>query len=108
MRKEILGYDPRQVDAFLARCVATPGVYRSRYPQLRAVAPGGQRVTPDEIRDVRFDTALLGYRIREIDALLAELHEAVALTTWHAPGLPGEALRRPRTISLVEQETARR
>jgi hypothetical protein len=56
VRKEFGGYDPASVDAFLSRCHATPGVYRSRFPQMRDVIPRGKPVTSEEIRDVRFPT----------------------------------------------------
>lgn len=104
MRKELRGYDPSAVDAFLGRCLATPGVYRSRFPQLRGRIPGGRPVTADDVREVRFPTALWGYRIREVDALLDELQAAVEVTTWRAPELPAAAGQAPRTISLVDTE----
>ena len=104
MRKELRGYDPTAVDAFLGRCLATPGVYRSRFPQLRGRIPGGRPVTPDEVRDVRFPTALWGYPIRAVDALLDELQAAVEVTTWRAPALPDAAEPAPRTIVLVDTE----
>jgi len=104
MRKEIRGYDPEAVEAFLARCLATPGVYRSRFPQLRDLTPRGERVTAEEIRDVRFPKARLGYQIRAVDALLDELERVVELTRWRAPALESGAVRALRTISLVDTE----
>lgn len=104
MRKELLGYDPDAVDAFLARCLATPGVYRSRFPQLRGGVPRGERVTPEEIQDVRFPIRLVGYAIRVVDDLLDQLQEAVEVTTWRAPATPGGVVAALRTISLVEAE----
>ena len=94
MRKEIRGYDPVAVDAFLARCLATPGVYRSQFPLLSGRTPAGERVTPEEIRDVRFGTVFMGYPIRKVDALLDALADAVERTTWREP-------ERPRVIDLV-------
>ena len=104
MRKEFGGYDPEAVDAFLSRCHATPGVYRSRFPQLRDVIPRGKPVTTEEIRDVRFPSKLRGYPIRVVDDLLDELAAAVELTKWQAPGKPGGVATAARTISLVEAE----
>lgn len=106
MRKEFGGYDPASVDAFLSRCHATPGVYRSRFPQMRDVIPRGKPVTSEEIRDVRFPTKLRGYPIRLVDDLLDELQAAVELTKWRAPTRPGTAASGARTISLVEAERA--
>lgn len=111
MRKEIRGYDPDAVDAFLARCLATPGIYRGQFPQLRDLAPRGQRVTAQEIRDVRFPKAHLGYQIRAVDALLDQLERAVELTTWRSPALESGAVQSLRRISLVDTpraSTARR
>lgn len=104
MRKEFRGYDPVAVDAFLARCLATPGVYRSQFPQLRGLIPGGERVTPEEVAEVRFPSVLIGYAIREVDALLERLQAAVELTTWRAPELRRAVAGEARTISLVEAE----
>ena len=104
MRKELRGYDPSAVDAFLSRCLATPGVYRSRFPQLRGRIPGGAPVTPDDVRDALFPQALWGYQIRAVDALLDELQAAVEVTTWRAPEQPAAAGPAPRTISLVDTE----
>ena len=95
MRREFRGYDPVAVDAFLSRCLATPGVYRSRFPDLRDLLPAGERVSAQEIRDVRFPSRLVGYPIRTVDALLDELAAAVERTTWRAPELT-------RVIDLVE------
>jgi DivIVA domain-containing protein len=104
VRKEFGGYDPEAVDAFLSRCHATPGLYRSRFPQLRDVIPRGEPVTSAEIRDVRFPWKLRGYPIRVVDDLLDELAAAVELTKWQAPGPRGGAAAAVRTISLVEAE----
>ena len=106
MRREIFGYDRQAVDVFLARCLATPGVYRSAFPQLRGRVPGGMRVTADEVRDVRFGWTLVGYAIREVDALLDEVAEAVEVTRWRAPAPLAAAVQAVRTISLVEAEQA--
>ena len=108
MRKEILGYDPIAVDAFLARCVATPGVYRSRFPELRGRNPSGERVTVEEIARVRFRKTALGYQIRAVDALLDELQAALELMTWRAPELRGATAQAARRISLVEAEQGSR
>lgn len=104
MRKVFRGYDTVAVDAFLARCLATPGVYRSRFPQLRGGIPRGERVTTEEIREVRFPLARVGYSIRVVDDLLDQLAAAVELTKWQAPGRPGGVAAAVRTISLVEAE----
>ena len=100
MRREVFGYDRPAVDAFLARCLATPGVYRSAFPQLRDRVPGGERVTAAEVREVRFRPAVLGYSIRQVDALLDELEQALERTRWQPP-LPDA---RPHVISLVDAE----
>jgi hypothetical protein len=104
MRREIRGYDPVAVDTFLARCLATPGIPRGRFPQLRGLAPSGERVTPEQIRDVRFPKAGLGYQIRMIDALLDELQAAAELTTWRATELRTVVTREPRKMPLVDAE----
>ncbi|MCU1599447.1 MAG: hypothetical protein JWO22_156 [Frankiales bacterium] len=106
MRKEFRGYDPIAVDAFLARCLATPGIYRSRFPELRGRTPGGARVTPEQIRGVRFGKATLGYQIRVVDDLLDELEAELRITTAPEPVPAVEAVRALRTISLVEAERA--
>ncbi|MCW2668153.1 MAG: hypothetical protein JWO27_50 [Frankiales bacterium] len=101
MRKEIGGYDPIAVDTFLARCLATPGLQRGRFPELRGLAPCGERVTAAEIRTVRFRKAVLGYQIRAVDALLDDLEHAVELTTWRSRESVVEAvsaLRRPAFV----------
>jgi DivIVA domain-containing protein len=107
MRRELLGYNRDQVDSFLARCLATPGVYRSRYPQLRARTPDGERVTADEISDVRFAMSLIGYRIREVDSLLEDLYEAVERTTWAAPEIDLTTASLTRSVALQESERVR-
>ncbi|MCU1624407.1 MAG: hypothetical protein JWL79_3252 [Frankiales bacterium] len=106
MRNEIRGYDPVAVDCFLARCLATPGIQRGRFPQLRGLAPSGERVTPEQIRDVRFPKAALGYQIRVVDALLDELQAAAELTTWRATALRTVVTRDPRKVPLVDAERA--
>jgi DivIVA domain-containing protein len=101
MRKELGGYDPIAVDTFLARCLAHPGLQRSRFPELRGRAPSGERVTADDIRGVRFRKALLGYRIRVVDALLDDLAAAVERTSWRSQESAVEAvsaLRRPAFV----------
>jgi DivIVA domain-containing protein len=101
MRRELGGYDPVAVDTFLARCLTHPGLQRSRFPELRGRAPSGERVTAEEIRRVRFRKAVLGYRIRVVDALLEELAEAVERTTWRSRESTIEAvsaLRRPAFV----------
>ena len=106
MRKEFRGYDPADVDAFLARCLATPGVYRSKYPQLRGRTPSGPRVTAQEIRDVRFRKATWGYQMRVVDTLLDELADAVELTGWSAPGTTVAVAPMRRTIVLEDTAPA--
>lgn len=106
MRKEILGYDPASVDTFLSRCFATPGVYRSTFPQLRGRIPSGARVTPEDVASVRFRKRLVGYAIRDVDDLLDDLQQVISLTTWQSPAPPAGAAAEARTISLVEAEQA--
>lgn len=103
MRKEILGYDPVSVDVFLSRCLATPGVYRSSFPDLRGRIPSGQRVTAEEVAAVRFRKRLVGYAIRDVDDLLDQLEHVISLTTWRAPTPLADAAA-ARTISLVDAE----
>ena len=104
VRKEILGYDPVSVDIFLSRCLATPGVYRSTFPQLRGRIPSGLRVTAEEVAAVRFRKRWVGYAIRDVDELLDQLQHVIGLTTWRAPTPLAEAVAAARTISLVEAE----
>ena len=107
MRREFGGYDPTAVDAFLARCLATPGVYRSQFPLLSGRTPAGERVTPEEIREVQFSKAVLGYPIRKVDGLLDALAETVERTTWREPEAAvneGRALATLRVLSLVDAE----
>ncbi|MCU1602394.1 MAG: hypothetical protein JWO22_3103, partial [Frankiales bacterium] len=89
---------------FLARCLATPGIYRSRFPELRGRTPSGGRVTPEEIRQVRFRKSALGYQIRVVDDLLDALAVELELTTGAAPVPAAGAAAAARTISLVEAE----
>ena len=77
LHKEYRGYDPGRVDAFLARCLATPGVSRSRFPELRHLRPAGPPVTREEVDAVRFGQATWGYSIRRVDAVLDRIAETV-------------------------------
>lgn len=104
MRREIRGYDPIAVDTFLARCLATPGIQRRRFPELRGLVPSGERVTPEQIRDVRFRKVGLGYPIRVVDELLDQLQAAAELTTWRATELRTVVTREPRKVPLVDGE----
>jgi|1186.fasta_scaffold97995_2 DivIVA domain-containing protein len=55
-----------------------------------ATVPAGRPLTSDDLRDVRFSTAVRGYRMDEVDALLARLR-ADLIARESLP--PGEQVR---------------
>lgn len=75
------------------------GAIRETYDDRRDVlVPGDRPLGAEDLRSVRFTTAFRGYRMAEVDALLARL--AAELDTAHRSGTPGAerptgAARRP-------------
>lgn len=54
-----------------------------------ATVPTGRPLGPDDLRGIRFSVAFRGYRMSEVDALLARLAEE------RSPGTPGSASPAP-------------
>jgi DivIVA domain-containing protein len=77
MRRVFRGYEPRQVEAFLGRCLGTLGP-RADFPELAGVIAAGPPVTRDDVRNVQFSVKLRGYQLDEVDRLLDRI--AAALT----------------------------
>jgi DivIVA domain-containing protein len=99
MRKEFRGYAPDQVDVFLARCLATPGISRSHFPELRHLTPAGAPVTVADVEAVRFGQATWGYPIRRVDDLLDRLAGTLAVSA-HRPAT--RSLSTPAPWLLVD------
>ena len=77
MDKQLRGYAVAEADAFLSRCAATPGVLTA-VPALSSYPPVGQPVTAEDVERVMFRQAWRGYAMREVDALLDAVVDALS------------------------------
>jgi DivIVA domain-containing protein len=71
-----------------------------------AAVPAGRPLTADDLRDVRFSTAVRGYRMDEVDALLARIRADMIARESAPPDDEVHVIERPELTQSLASPTA--